>query len=330
MMAPPSAQASAAAAPAWTRLRFRCPACGGDCTNQPAAVVCAVCATRYDVVHGIAAMAAGVAGQKVEIQEFWSRGARHRLETGDPGYGWKTQAELLANLARVEHRYATSGLFRNELPLASIGGRRVLEIGCGSGGASVVMCGHGADVVAGDLSIDRCANALRMHAASLWADRPFAAVQLDAERLPFPDGYFDAVFSNGVLHHTSDTAGAIREVHRVLKPGGVAAIMLYSRQSLMYAGLWAYHGLLRGGVWRDPEWLSHVSEQDDSVGGMKNPVTRAYTRAQVRQLFRDFRSVTVRQDSVALFSANRFRALAAVLTPLAPWIGWSMFMRAER
>src|SRR5215213_4349555 len=48
----------------------------------------------------------------------------------------------------------------------------------------------------------------------------------DGERLPFRDESFDVVYSNGVLHHTPDTAGAIREVYRVLRPGGTAKVML--------------------------------------------------------------------------------------------------------
>jgi SAM-dependent methyltransferase len=39
--------------------------------------------------------------------------------------------------------------------------------------------------------------------------------------LPFADAAFDLVFARAVLHHTSDLEGACREMHRVLKPGGI-------------------------------------------------------------------------------------------------------------
>ncbi|MFT3892216.1 MAG: class I SAM-dependent methyltransferase [Anaerolineales bacterium] len=51
--------------------------------------------------------------------------------------------------------------------------------------------------------------------------------QGDAEQLPFAGNAFDLIVSLGVLHHTADTAGSIREVYRLLKPGGRAIIMLY-------------------------------------------------------------------------------------------------------
>jgi ubiquinone/menaquinone biosynthesis C-methylase UbiE len=55
----------------------------------------------------------------------------------------------------------------------------------------------------------------------------------DAEALSFPDGYFDVVYSWGVLHHTPDTPKAVSEMYRVLKPGGTARIMLYHKWSLV-------------------------------------------------------------------------------------------------
>src|SRR4030095_6525739 len=45
---------------------------------------------------------------------------------------------------------------------------------------------------------------------------------------------FDLVYSHCVLHHTPDTAGAIREIHRVLRPGGRAVVMLYHKDSYNY------------------------------------------------------------------------------------------------
>ena len=67
----------------------------------------------------------------------------------------------------------------------------------------------------------------------------------DAERLPFEDASFDRVSSNGVLHHTPDMLGSLREIRRVLRPGGRATIIVYNRNSLHY---WlhqvAVHGVL--------------------------------------------------------------------------------------
>lgn len=314
--------------PAW--LVFRCPACDIGCAIGPDAVTCTRCGTRYPIIGGVVSMIPPLEDEKAGIQRFWADGAVQRQAKGDPGYAWTDEAGMLANLDKVERNYVRSGLFARELPLDKVGGLKVLEVGCGSGGASMVMSRHGAEVVAGDLALPRCANALRMHGVSSWKARPFAAVQLDAERLPFPSGIFDAVLSNGVLHHTTDTRQAIEQVRRVLKPGGTAAIMLYSRRSLMYAGLWLYHGIFRGRRWTDPDWLSHVSEQEDSVDGSINPVTRAYLPREIRDLFSGFSSVETRQDQLAIFSANRFKLVSKALRPLAPVLGWCLYIRAVK
>jgi ubiquinone/menaquinone biosynthesis C-methylase UbiE len=59
-------------------------------------------------------------------------------------------------------------------------------------------------------------------------------VQGDAESLPFADESFDRVSSNGVLHHTPDMPAALREIHRVLAPGGEARVIVYNRNSFHY------------------------------------------------------------------------------------------------
>jgi ubiquinone/menaquinone biosynthesis C-methylase UbiE len=59
----------------------------------------------------------------------------------------------------------------------------------------------------------------------------------DATALPFPDEYFDCVYSFGVLHHIPDVAEVLSEVKRVLKPGGVLQTAVYHRYSVHTANL---------------------------------------------------------------------------------------------
>lgn len=49
-------------------------------------------------------------------------------------------------------------------------------------------------------------------------------LRADAHDLPFPEGFADYVISRSTIHHWSEPARALREIHRVLKPGGVAII----------------------------------------------------------------------------------------------------------
>jgi ubiquinone/menaquinone biosynthesis C-methylase UbiE len=104
--------------------------------------------------------------------------------------------------------------------------KRILEVGCGQGSTLNYFPSLGAIAFGIDMSEDSLLNA-RKGAKELGCADQIALCIGDAERLPFEDGVFDAVICLGVLHHTIDTHGGIRDIFRVLKRGGVALVMLY-------------------------------------------------------------------------------------------------------
>ena len=107
--------------------------------------------------------------------------------------------------------------------LVELGARgRMLDIGTGPGHMPLLVCERVADarVVGVDLARHMLEHAERRRAASPHSDR--IEFQLaDAKGLDFPDGSFDVVFSNTILHHIPDPRPFLREAHRVLRPGGV-------------------------------------------------------------------------------------------------------------
>src|ERR671932_2648222 len=130
-----------------------------------------------------------------------------------------------------EHRYRTEWHIPEAAGFEKARGLRVLEIGCGLGtdGARFARAGAlytGVDLTEAAVSLAR----RRFELEGLPGEFRVA----DAEALEFEDGSFDLVYSHGVLHHTPDGRAAVREVHRVLKPGGRAVVMLYHRDSYNY------------------------------------------------------------------------------------------------
>jgi 2-polyprenyl-6-hydroxyphenyl methylase/3-demethylubiquinone-9 3-methyltransferase len=96
-------------------------------------------------------------------------------------------------------------------------GRKVLDIGCGGGFLTEEIAKFGLDATGLDPSVPSL-HAARSHAAAM-------NLRIDyqegfGEKLPFPDNHFDMVFCLDVLEHVKDFRQIIREVRRVLKPGG--------------------------------------------------------------------------------------------------------------
>lgn len=98
---------------------------------------------------------------------------------------------------------------------------RILEIGCGRGaGARLIQEEfHPASLHAFDLDYRMIRLAGRYLKAG-YKDKICLYVG-DASTLPYRDGVLDAVFGFGVLHHVLDWRGGLREIARVLKPGGI-------------------------------------------------------------------------------------------------------------
>lgn len=107
----------------------------------------------------------------------------------------------------------------------------------------------------------------------------------DAENLPFPADSFDLVYSWGVLHHSPDTPKAIKEVFRILRPGGIARIMIYHRYSMTAYLLWIRYALLTGNPART---LDDVVAQH-----LESPGTKVYSVSECTQLFTQFKTATI-------------------------------------
>lgn len=191
-------------------------------------------------------------------------------------------AEYFRRLLAGRREYAS--WMSDVLAYEQSAGMRVLDVGCGQGMDLAQYAIAGAIATGIDLT-PRHVELARAHVAALGLD---ATVVLgDAERLPFADQSFDQVSSNGVLHHTPDIEAALREICRVLRPGGQARIIVYNRNSLHY---WCNqvlgHGLVRGGLLRERSMAGVLSGgvEFSTIGA--RPLVRVYTRRQVQHLMR--------------------------------------------
>ncbi len=256
-------------------------------------------------------------------------------------------------------KYSQEPHLLEELRTLDVKGKRVLEIGLGQGAESQKLIEAGAVYNGIDFtqeSVDR----VRWRCEIF--DLPYERIErMNAEQMSFPAGSFDLVFSHGVIHHSPRIRAIVREIHRVLRPGGRVVVMVYHRNSLNYhlsIRLLRRMGLvflflpgtprLVAALTHEPidRLLRHrtnVRTQGLSYLRMENFIHRAtdgpdnvysavFSEAEARGLFADFTDVTITKY---LLNERHFPVLRSVLTPamkekLAAKYGWHLWVKGTR
>ncbi len=181
---------------------------------------------------------------------------------------------------------------RIEKESALLADKHLLEVGCGMGYDSLEFLKRGVRITATDLT-PNAAKLTRKHfeIAGVAAEDIRTA---NALNLPFDDNVFDAVWANGVLHATGDTAKAIQEARRVLKPGGRAIIShFYRKPSWMYA-------------------IHHLGRENIEYKEEDPPVNEFFTEAEIEAFFHNFEIVEAVQEHYRALPARRDGIKAAL------------------
>jgi SAM-dependent methyltransferase len=223
--------------------------------------------------------------------------------------------------AAPDHEDASSPWYRLVREyLGPVDGLRVLEVACGRGGVGRELARAGARVTGCDFSSAALrAAATKVHSSN--GHPPLAAlVQGDAQSLPFADASFDLLVSCETIEHLPQVRAALREMHRVTRPGG--KLFLTTPNYFNFMGLYEIYARFR-----------HPDRQDDQ------PFDRRQWFPQVRRWIRQAGWTILRSDGTvhqfpffpgrnpvrwhALESSHSLRKL---LSPLA----YTYFIAAEK
>ena len=154
----------------------------------------------------------------------------------------------------------------------------VVDYGCGPGNDLVgfLVSGHARQVIGIDISrkaLDLARRRLALHRID--GSRATLVQMGDGDtEIPLDDASIDYLYCEGVLHHTSNPTGVLREFHRITKPNAKLAIMVYNRDSLYYHLYTAYQRQVLDEAFAG---LSTDEAFRRNTDGEDCPIARAYT-----------------------------------------------------
>jgi ubiquinone/menaquinone biosynthesis C-methylase UbiE len=200
----------------------------------------------------------------------WQKANKTWWESTPMRYDWREELTEIPGteeyFREIDRRFLASAAtympcknlpFDQLIPFDQLRDKDVLEIGVGQGTHAQLIAPHCRSFTGIDLT--RPAVAMTSKRLKLF-QLPGKVLEMDAERMEFSDNTFDFIWSWGVIHHSADTSEVLREMHRVLRPGGKCIVMVYHRSWWNY---WVVCGFLRGifqGSLRRQGSLHHVSQ----------------------------------------------------------------------
>ena len=231
---------------------------------------------------------------RVESKGFWDDSPMDYFG-GGLDRNFQNDEDYIAYLDKIDNEFKTKlelyspewiddEPFSNIINFKSMGGKRVLEIGCGLGFNTQQFSSHGANIVSIDQTFTAAISTMkRLTIYNLKG----SVVVANAEELPFKDESFDFIWSWGVIHHTPRTDVVVEEIDRVLDQNGKTKVMVYHRTSLYHwYNIMFINGILKGKLLKmSPQELRNWYSDNHC------PLAQYFSRKTLRKYFTEFDNV---------------------------------------
>lgn len=223
-------------------------------------------------------------------QDEWNRANKEWWEKNPMRYdfteGIRQDEFTLDFFKEIDQRFFTNSMeyapykikpFDTIIDFDFIKDKTVLEIGVGQGSHAQLIAQNCKNYIGIDLTdYATLSTVTRM---KLLAINNAKILQMNAEKLQFDGNSFDYVWSWGVIHHSANTFQILKEIHRVLKPGGKCTVMVYHRsfwEKYVHAGL--VHGIFKGYLFKEKKLDKVLQRSADGA------IARFYRRYEWQKL----------------------------------------------
>lgn len=245
-----------------------------------------------------------------EEREKWLEANKTWWETNPMRYDW-----LDGKLDKIPHpefskefyREIDSRFFANAneyLPLKnlpfdglidfeSLRDKRVLEIGVGNGSHAQLLATYARDFTGIDLT-DYGVKSTTERMKAFGLDKA-KILQMNAEDLKFEDNSFDFIWSWGVIHHSANPRQILKEINRVLKPGGMFKAMVYYRSFWSYYAFGLLAGIGRGYFFKGNSFHESVQKITDGA------IARYYSKAEWQK---ELETAGLKFENIRIFGAK--------------------------
>ncbi|MBF0522994.1 MAG: class I SAM-dependent methyltransferase [Candidatus Omnitrophica bacterium] len=209
-------------------LKCQCPCCADDLSLGPEEeeILCRK-GHRFPLINK------RVLVLKVEEERRGERKNSHKRAAKSFSQQWRMFKDGDKIWGKTIEQWRSRFLKHMELSPQDLQNKWVLDLGCGHGLHSKMIAELGANVIGFDISDGFLGVDAKVAADPVLRDKAYY-IQGDVFHLPFKDGVFDYIWSDGVLHHTADTKKAFACAQRALKKGGRFHLMVYRKGAPCY------------------------------------------------------------------------------------------------
>jgi ubiquinone/menaquinone biosynthesis C-methylase UbiE/uncharacterized protein YbaR (Trm112 family) len=230
---------------------YVCPTCRGDLREEQDVLLCAACSRTYAAKQGVPDFLGGSLARSADPQLRRMATIDHIARIYETRLWYPLVLKVICGAKSLTLQELVRRARESMAPVQG----RVIDIACGPGTYGRRVASDSREVFGIDVSMEMLRQGAVYSAKEGIEEMHFARARVEA--LPFADGFFDGALCCGSLHLFTDTAKALGEMARVMRPGAVLSVFTFTQGD---SGLLKFRRVIE---WYRRNYGLHVFEPDE-------------------------------------------------------------------